>query len=37
MILNICNFQQGTGLESVFGEVVCVQGGGGGEGGEDEK
>ena len=24
MILNIFNFQQGTGLESVLGEVVCV-------------
>ena len=40
MILNIFNFQQGTGLESVLGEVVCVcvqGGGGGGVGGEDEK
>ena len=41
MILNIFNFQQGTGLESVFGEVVCVcargWGRGGGGGGEDEK
>ena len=36
MILNIFNFQQGTGLESVLGEVVCVcargLGGGGGGG-----
>ena len=43
--MNIFNFQKGTGLECVLGEVVCVLWGGGGGGGggtgsgerEDEK